>query len=425
LNFDRSSISSWCFLFFALIYSAQVLPRLGGDSLTNDEPVEITNGYYYLTQGDAVTPHLHPPLAAALNALPLLFWDLKTAAFTGDVLDRAHSFLFEWNLAHLEAVTRACRSVSWLFGFLTGFLLFWITRKEPGWCFGVLFFWALDPTFLALAGIAKIEIIPDFFFLMAVWFFSESFQRKKIGFYFLTGFVSALAVAAKYDALVLIPLFILFEFFSKAEDRPRRWAWGFLGFVGGVLLVYLPFFVLSPQRMNFFGLLYEKFIENFVFAQHPYPVYLLGQAGLENHWYYLPIAFALKEPVPFLFFLALALLGILLRKIRLPLWQWLPLLVLGPALLFVTNLGVRYLLPLYPFFFLIAARGLIWLTDQTKGRREYQILLGAMLLWQAISLAVSFSHPIKRSIIWRTRTWIGDRILKDWRRPPGREIGAK
>src|SRR5208282_4851581 len=117
-------------------------------------------GYYYLTQGDVVTPHLHPPLSSALTALPLLALNLKTFPTAGDVIDRSHRFIFEWNRAQLSAITIWSRSVSWLFGLLIGLLLFWVTRFDLKLCVATLFFWSLNPTFLALSGVAKIGIIP-------------------------------------------------------------------------------------------------------------------------------------------------------------------------------------------------------------------------------------------------------------------------
>ncbi len=397
MNLHRVLSGPWLFLFFALVYSVQVLPRLGTDALTNDEPVEITNGYYYWSQGDILTPHLHPPLASALSALPLQLFHLKTSNLGGDSVDRGEAFLFQWNRDQLLSITIACRSVSWFFGLLIGALLFWITRKEPLWCAATLFFWALDPTFLALAGLAKIELIPDFFLLLAVSFFVQNSQKPGKGLAWAAGLATGLAVAAKFDGLILLPIFVLLELFTRPWMGKRileRWSLGILGACAGFVLAYLPFFVLSPQRASFFPILREKFSENMVFARHPFPVYFLGQASLGSHWYYFPVAFFLKEPIGFLFFLSLAVIGIASKKLQMPLWQWLPVPVLGLALLPVTNLGVRYLLPLYPFLFLVAARGLEWLAQEAKGRLFLKVVLGVALLWQAGSVILNFPHEI-------------------------------
>ena len=298
----------WVFLLFVFIYSIQVLPSLYTDSLTNDEPAEITNGYYYLTQGDVVTPHLHPPLASALTALPLLMLNLKTFPLSGDVIDRAHFFIFEWNHNQLAAITALSRSVNWFFGLLIGFCLFWITWSDAKLCAATLFFWAFNPTLLGLAGVAKIEVIPTFFFLVAIWMFRKSLENFNARLSFFSGVVAAMAVTSKLYCLTLIPIFFLLERAHFRENGSsnigaalKRWIGGLAGFSVFVFLLYMPAFVFSPRHPGVFSNLAEKFMEDLVFAKHPFPVYLFGRCALENHWYYLPIAFLLKEPLPFIF----------------------------------------------------------------------------------------------------------------------------
>ncbi|HJT25180.1 MAG TPA: hypothetical protein VJ873_11440, partial [bacterium] len=72
----KSRSSLWFFL-FAVLFSLQIIPRWWSDSLTNDEPLEITNGYFYLTHGDVLSHYKHPPFSKALEALPLLALHLK------------------------------------------------------------------------------------------------------------------------------------------------------------------------------------------------------------------------------------------------------------------------------------------------------------------------------------------------------------
>lgn len=348
----------WLFLFFIFVYSIQVFPRLTRDSLTNDEPAEITNGYYYLTQGDVWTPHLHPPLASGLTALPLMALHLKKSPFTGDVIDRAHHFMFEWNLDQLPAITLLSRGVSWFFGLLIGLTLFVITRRDFKLCASVLFFWALNPTLLGLAGVAKIEIIPVFFFFIAILAFQRSLEKHHSGWSFLTGVLAAMAVMSKLYCLTLIPICAILGWLHCREKKIKksfgdtaRWVWGLAGFVSLIFLVYLPAFLSAQNPLVVLGNLPEKFAEDFVFAKHPYPVYLLGRCTLESHWYYIPIVFLLKEPLPFIFILGFTLGLVLLKKIQISLWQWMPAFIFFIAVLPTPNLGIRYLLPIYPFLF--------------------------------------------------------------------------
>lgn len=100
--------------------------------------------------------------------------------------------------------------------------------------------------------------------------------------------------------------------------------------------------------------------------------YLLGQHSMFGWWYYFPVVFAVKTPTAVLL-LAVVCLGIGIvaaaRKLRLATivsglrrmpFQWVVLtvpMVVYAAMLLTShvNLGVRYLLPAYPFLFVLLA----------------------------------------------------------------------
>ncbi len=390
------------FLFFAALFSFQVLPQLNSNSLTNDEPSDIANGYFYWTRGDVVTPHNHPPLGSALQALPLLGMGLKSLPYGGDAIDRGHFFIFQWNLGQLENITLAARMVSWLLGLGVGFLLWRNTQKKPILSAAALFFWAFDPALGALSGLAKTDIAPTFFFFLAVLAFERS-QRETTPSRSLTvGVLTALAVNAKFYCLVLLPVFLVLEFlfyrqkenvFFLEERRieiRERWIHGAGSFFVATFLVFLPATLLWPGHHQPFRYVIDKFMEDWAFAQNPFPVFFLGNSGLDSHWYYLPVAFLLKEPLPFLFFLALSA-GLALRgRIQLQPWKWVPPLMFFLALLPSLNLGVRYLLPVFPFLFLIAGEGAAWAwngSQAEQGRKALRVATLFMALWQMGSVA--------------------------------------
>jgi hypothetical protein len=180
----------------------------------------------------------------------------------------------------------------------------------------------------------------------------------------------------------------------------QRWVWGLAGFFVFIFLLYLHAFVFSQHPSAILASLPEKFTEDFVFARHPFPVYLLGRCTLESHWYYLPIAFLLKEPLPFIFTLGLTFGLALIKIIRIPSWLWIPAALFFMALLPATNLGIRYLLPIYPFLFLIAAQGILWLWNEGKQRIFFTWVLAGILLWQIVSLALSFPHTLSYFNEW-------------------------
>ena len=95
-----------------------------------------------------------------------------------------------------------------------------------------------------------------------------------------------------------------------------------------------------------------------------HPAYLLGKVRTRGCWYYFPIAFAVKTPAATLAFLALAA-GICLHKLRRRTirragFEWFVLAVpiamySAFSLVSATNVGIRHLLPIFPFLFILAA----------------------------------------------------------------------
>jgi hypothetical protein len=91
--FEKKYRIAW-FLFAAVLFAIQVIPRIWLDSAVTDEAWETTSGYYYWLTGDVITPVNQPPLADALNAFPLLFMHLKTIPHVwSDNENRAYDFL--------------------------------------------------------------------------------------------------------------------------------------------------------------------------------------------------------------------------------------------------------------------------------------------------------------------------------------------
>jgi hypothetical protein len=403
-NKGKSASLGWpLFLGFAFLYLVQAAPGLWLNSLTNDEPLEITNGYFALTQGDVAAAHQFTPFASTLNAIPLLALCPKVFPFTGDVLDRAHSFLFIWNLKDLIPVTVAARLVSLLLGLGIGWILFRVTRHEVLLAAAVLSFWALDPTLLALSGLAKSDMPAACFFLLAVFLFQKNSRGSSLWNFFLTGVVVALAVNCKFSCFVLLPVFVALELFEARNERRKtffatfleketvqKWGWGFVGFGTALCLIYLPATIHSPEHRwpisYFFKTLHEAFLD-----QRHYPVYFCGQSGFENHWYYFPVAFVLKSPLP-LIFCFLAAVGLASTgRLKIPAWQWVPPLFFILAIFLVLNEGVRFLAPALPFVLLIAARGVawVWAPKNLFGKKGKYVVM-ALLGWQALSVIPHF-----------------------------------
>jgi hypothetical protein len=95
-------------------------------------------------------------------------------------------------------------------------------------------------------------------------------------------------------------------------------------------------------------------------ALHSHPLFFLGGESTRGWWYYYPIEFAIKEPIALLALIALASIALPRRKIfprpALTVFTVLGLGILG-CFMFLNqkNIGIRHLIPIYPFIFFIVA----------------------------------------------------------------------
>jgi hypothetical protein len=125
--------------------------------------------------------------------------------------------------------------------------------------------------------------------------------------------------------------------------------------------------------------------------------YFAGQYSITGWWYYGISAFALKTPLPTCLLLLLGLLGLLFKR----LWQrqQIPmgtLSVVLPILFFFAfacfnklNIGVRYLLPVYPFIYVFLGLGWRFLADPNRWIRWSFSLL---LIWAMLTSLLIYPH---------------------------------
>jgi len=174
-----------------------------------------------------------------------------------------------------------------------------------------------------------------------------------------------------------------------------NWAWGFLGFSALICLLYLPG-TLWEAHHGFPAVYFWNGLQNLIdYSDFHHPTYFLGQASRQNHWLYFPLAFSLKTTLPlFLLTLASAIYGAGRRPFSM--WLWITPLILFFSILPVQNLGVRYLLPMFPFLILMSADllNLLWNWRPARNARAGKLCVLGLLLWHAVSTVSSAPNMI-------------------------------
>jgi 4-amino-4-deoxy-L-arabinose transferase-like glycosyltransferase len=446
----------WFFV-FALLFSAQVIPRIVNDSPTDDEPMDIADGYN-CWKGDVISNGTHPVFLKMLQTLPLKFINVKDAdnwnmglehlqardslaianqswgkdpsglerfkSFLnfnmGQCQLRGYQFLFVLNKDIFENMIQRCRFITFLFGLGIGLLLFLKTRlNRPAVYLSALELWAFEPTLSAFSAQCGSDVPAAFFFLVAVLAFQKHLENQNSLWSLASGALLGAAVCSKLSALFLLPGLMLLEAFhyfrlsSSARSFYlskifKNWAWLSAALLLFICVVYLPGTL--GDKNHWFPLVY--FWLNLasvinIFSLH-HPTYFLGMASPLNHWLYFPAAFALKSTLPFSFLTA----GVIIQSLRKkdnPAWLWLPALVFFVFILPVQNLGVRYLLPIYPFLILMAS---FLLAKLWSGKPALKLLVVGLLLWHAVSVLASAPNMISYYndlISWKKKVYyLGD-----------------
>jgi tetratricopeptide (TPR) repeat protein len=133
--------------------------------------------------------------------------------------------------------------------------------------------------------------------------------------------------------------------------------------------------------------------------------YIFGKRLDAGVWYYFPVTILVKTPLTILFLVALALATSALWKIH----KHEIVIVAIPISVFLLsamsskiNLGVRHILPIYPFSIILAASALAYYASRYKAAL---VAAAALLLFQAVSYARSFPNEMA----YANEAWGGPR----------------
>ena len=124
--------------------------------------------------------------------------------------------------------------------------------------------------------------------------------------------------------------------------------------------------------------------------------YLLGEYSTHGWWYFFPLVFLIKTPLSFLFFVLVGSIRLAFKSIRTKDWQYfIPILTAVGIMLSVMpaniNLGIRYILIVYPLLAVIAGYGATYLLKVQKWPIIMRTIFAILLAWYIFS--TSFSHP--------------------------------
>lgn len=380
-----------------LVMAINLLSVIARKSITIDETLIIPSGYYYVTSRTFYLEPDHPPLSKELAGLPLLFLPLETPIITdlyrepsADQTLIAAKRFWTMNQRHFESIFFWARVPMVILTLLLGMLVFLFARRLFNVRAAVLAvaLFSFEPTILAHGRVVKdIHVAFTyllFFFALYLYGSRPTFRRAA-----WLGLVCGLALVGKYSMVILVPVMMVSFCFlvlrppSGIAKRTILVQFLIAAFFTLLMLKAAYLFVNQPlidadieslvrndparstlllAALNrpsalappyFLYGVYRTFMHNEV----GHPAFLLGAYSDHGWWYYFPVAFALKTTIPFLLItlvsLAWAAFSAIRREVRF-LIMLAPVMIYGlTAMSASINIGIRHLLPVFPFLFIL------------------------------------------------------------------------
>jgi hypothetical protein len=403
-------------------------------SNTWDESAHILAGYAYLAESmDYLSPLNHTVLGRSISGFfPWLLLDLDfdpavkpEGAPGSNFFPYSLKFLFENRTPGMTVLIWA-RLGNMLVGCLLGLFVYLWSAELWGVRGGLfsLFLYALSPNILAHAGLATTDMPVTAFFFLSAFFLYRLATRgiSALDLFAAAAFIS-LALTTKHTALLLGPLVAASFFATMRIESVKKTA---VAYVFLIVTVYAAIWAIYGFRFHSQSLNYVQpvwgmvsgsvfaplfdLLRSMKFLPEAYlyslagalssagtgrEAYLLGEFSVSGWWYYFPITFLIKTPVPTLLFLAATVVYIFTAgtKDRVK-----ALCLIAPVLLvFLTaasqkvNIGLRHVLPAYPFIF--ALLGFVP-GIRTGSVRAAKGVFSAACLWYVVAAAIIYPHQL-------------------------------
>jgi len=428
-----------------------------GDSATNDEVAHIPAGYSYLVARDFRLNQEHPPLIKDLAAFPLLFLHVQFPFYHQGWTEYAfgqwvvgEEFLYNSGNNPDQILFWARVPMILVFLVLGLFLFYWAKRLAGLWsAFLVLVLYLFSPTFLAHGRLVTTDVGATFGFAASIFFFLRFLEKPSWKHTLLAGVALGLALLTKFSTVLLLPFlgflavaYILFRYDKNTFFLYTKRGLGIL-LTAGVL-------VGAVYQFHIAGYPFEKAADDakavlsdalqlpkeevaFSLPEHPLlrpyshyalgflrtirrvgnitPEFFLGNVESSGWRYYFPVLYMTKVPLAFhvLTFFALAACFFVARKNKdysfARIKKWIQehfdvfavscFVVLYGALTIVLaiNIGVRHLLPIFPFLYILVALGVkTWIQEEQIRYKKTakKVIVVGLLGWYIVSSASAF-----------------------------------
>ena len=404
-----SSKISWVAIFIIAIASILAIASAWNDSVIVDEVPHIGAGYSYLVKRDMRLNPEHPPLAKDLAAIPLLFLKLKQDVFSSKAWLTDVNGQWEFGRAlifgngnNANLITHTAKIPMILFFILSAWIVFIWARKlygDKAALFALILF-SFSPTIMAHSRFVTTDMPAMFGVLSATYFFLNFLKANKANAaksFVLAALFFGIALLLKFSTVLLIPFFILIWIIHSSfiirhfSLKPALvLVAGFVFVVGPIYLLQITNYPPARQHADTVSLLASNtnLLKPIVVWASDKPVFrAYAQYGLgllmvtqraeggntvyyrgntyitsAGHWYF-PFVYLIKEPLAWLILLTVAI-AIAIFNFRFSIFKknldvlamllWIGI-YWAVSIKSNLNIGVRHLLPAYPFMIILVS----------------------------------------------------------------------
>jgi len=462
------SLPNLAVVLLLIIAAALMLNAAWTDSAIFDETAHIVAGYTYVKHLDYRFNPEHPPLVKMLAGLPLLFQNLNFDTSKG-YWNGLNEQWWAGNEFLYKSGNNADQIIFWarigpiLLALLLILFTYYIAKELVGrwWALLPPLLLAFSPILLAHGHYVTTDIAAALGILLSIYTFNNYLENPARRTAILAGLTFGFAQAVKFSSILLMPyLFLIAILFYFIKDNVPfyRYLWRtiLVMAIGYIIIVY-PLYLLTTWNYPVEKQLSDTsaLIQNFRFpllanlniwlagnkTLRPFGEYLLGvllvaqrSAGgnnayflgeLSSHgwWYYFPLSYLMKEPLPTLLLIFLAAFLSLIKilrgfaqglkkscqkfleylKISFPETTFLIFIAIYwlSSIASPLNIGVRHIAPTLPLIYLLAAGTLRkWFNNQPN-----QITVTS---WEQITKAVNgiFNFWLKTLILSALLIWL-------------------
>ena len=409
-----------------------------------DENLHIGAGLEYLQLGSYTFETKHPPLGrVAVAILPYFFADLRLTPPYDRPFHSSHVWAvwetrdadYYWKTLTLARAGNLPFAVLLLLFVYRWSVRLYGKRAALAACLIA----ACCPSLIAHAGLATLDIAPTATTLMAAYFLWRWSHEPNWRYCLLSGGSVALAWMSKFSTIgFLLPIIVSYFVVARCKRWRSDGSLGrervLLGFTRAAaftaVLVSLIWTVylfdigmvslpddLMPSKVETDGVwspphvVMSRAIDSKVLPARPFWVgltdvlrknhmghraYLLGDFSSHGWWYYFPVVLAVKSTLPMLALFAIGVV-IAVRKNAPPtahqaIFAIIPMIVvLGVSMMVNINIGVRHILPLYPFLAIVGS-AIFAGEDRLGGRVRPALVVALGLLVWHVSESI-WAHP--------------------------------